>query len=99
MKLDLKIITQKIQPATTFAKKYTKFIFVILMLFIFTFLVFRINEFSRQEPTEDAVTEKLKTVQAPKLDKDIIQKINQLQDQNIQVQSLFDHARDNPFNE
>lgn len=99
MKLDIKDIAAKIQPALQFVKHYATFIFVLVLLFIFGFFVFRINQFSRIEPTEDAVGEKLQTVQRPKIDQAVLEKIEQLKGQNIQVQSLFDQARSNPFSE
>ena len=99
MKLDLKALSDKIQPALLFIKRYVVFVFAMAMLVIFGFFVLRINQLSRLEPTDDAVTEKLQTVQRPKIDPAVLTKIEQLQDQNIQVQSLFDQARSNPFTE
>ncbi len=99
MKLDLKDITSKIQPGLDFVKRYTTFMFFIAMLFIAMFLVYRINQFNRLEPSDDAVTEKLQTVQRPKLDPEVLKTIQQLQDQNVEVKSLFDQARNNPFSE
>lgn len=99
MKLDLKSLLAKLNKALEFIKRYIVFIFIVIMLMIFGFFVFRINQFSRTEPTEEAVNEKLQTVQRPKIDKSVLDKIQQLQDQNIQVHSLFEQARNNPFNE
>lgn len=99
MKLDFKDLPAKIRPALQFVKRYVVFIFVIIILLIFGFFVFRINQFSQTEPDETAVQEKLQTVQRPKIDQAVIDKIQQLQDQNIQIQSLFDQARNNPFSE
>lgn len=99
MKFDVKNLLSKIQPALQFAKRYLVFVFFVAMLVIFGFFVFRINQFSQQEPPEDAVTEKLKTVPRPRIDQDALTKIEQLEDQNIEVQTLFDEARKNPFNE
>lgn len=99
MKLEIKNILSKIRPVTEFLKRYMVFIFVLVMLGIFGFFIFRINQFSRAEPSETAVEEKLKTVQRPKIDPAVIEKIQLLRDQNIQIQSLFDQARRNPFSE
>jgi hypothetical protein len=99
MKLEVKDIPRKLLPLLRFFKTYAVFGFVLVILCLFGFLVFRINQFNRQEPDEDAVTEKLQTVQRPRIDQDALDKIQQLEDQNIQVKSLFRSARDNPFNE
>lgn len=99
MKIELKTLPEKLQPLFQFVKKYVVFMFFVGMLVIFAFLVYRINQYSSKAPTEDDVQGKLQTVQRPKIDPAVVEKIEQLQSQNIQVQSLFDHARDNPFNE
>ncbi len=99
MKLELKDLPDKLAPVIRFVKQYMVFLFILVFLFIFGFFVFRINQYSRIEPSETAVEEKLQTVQRPRIDQAVLDKVEQLQDQNIQVQSLFDQARNNPFNE
>ncbi len=99
MKLLIKSIPDKIMPTLRFLRRYAKFIFLITFLIIYTFLVLRINLLNRQEPSDSAVAEKLKVVQRPKIDQDILNKIQELQDQNVEVQTLFKQARDNPFSE
>lgn len=97
MNLEVKDLSSKIIPALLAAKKYLVFIFFIAVLIIYGYLVFHINTLASQEPQEDAVIERLKTVQRPKIDEDALNKIQQLEDQNIEVQTLFQQARDNPF--
>ncbi len=78
-------------------QKYVGFIFIIGTLLIYAFLVFRISTLAQMEPTEDAVLENTKNVKRLKLDQNSISKIEELEDQSIGVQSLFETARDNPF--
>lgn len=99
MNLEVKDITAKIIPALQGLKRYIVFIFIITVLMVYGYLVFHINTLATQEPDESAITERLKTVQRPKIDQDALNKIQQLQDQNVQVQTLFQQARDNPFAE
>lgn len=99
MNIDLKKISGYLMRPVQFVKQYAVFIFIMGILFISVFFVFRINQYSRMEPTDDAIDQKLQTVQRPKVDQSVLDKIQQLQDQNVQVQTLFDQARDNPFNE
>ena len=98
-KFSLKELPAKLSPAISFVMRYVVFVYIIGMLLIFGFFVFRINQFTHTEPPDDAVQEKLQTVQRPRLDKSVLDKIQDLESQNIQVQSLFDQARNNPFNE
>jgi hypothetical protein len=97
--LDLKTITQKIIPAWKFAKRYSQFLYFILLAILAGYLLWHINSLSRSEPSDDEVTSKLKTVQRPNVDQKALTQIQQLQDQNVDVQSLFLHARENPFSE
>lgn len=99
MKIEISKLTDKLQAALVFIRRYVVFIFIIGLLTILTFFVFRINQYTQKEPTEDEFTSRLQTVQRPKIDQSVLDKIQQLQDQNVQVQSLFDQARDNPFSE
>lgn len=99
MNIDLKQFPEKIMPVLQKILRYKTMIFFILLSLIFGYLVFSINNYAKIEPTEDAVNEKLTTVQRPKIDEKAIKKIQQLEDQNVQVQSLFKNARDNPFSE
>lgn len=99
MNLELKELPTKLKPMLDFLKRYVKFIFFITMILLAGFLVFRINHFSNQKPSEDAVAERLQGAQRPRIDQTVIDKIQLLQDQNIEVKSLFDQARNNPFAE
>lgn len=99
MNIEVKQILPKFLALIEKLKKYTVVIFIVVVALVFGFLVLRIKNYSSTEPTEEAVTEKLTTVQRPKIDKNAISKIQQLEDQNVEVQSLFEQARDNPFSE
>jgi len=92
-------LTTKLSPALSFIKRYLTFSVIILFLASYAFLVYRINTLASREPTDDEITSALKALPLPKVDQPTINKIQQLQDQNVQVQSLFEQARNNPFSE
>ena len=97
--LDLKAIPAKLTPILGWAKRYVAMMFIACLVGACGFLLLRVNSLASGEPDDDAVAERLKTVQRPKLDQAAVDKIQQLKDQNIEVQSLFDQARQNPFAE
>lgn len=97
--LNIKEIPAKLSPVLHVARRYLSIIFIACFVLAYGFLVLRINTLARGEPADDAVAEKLKTVQRPKLDQDAVDKIEQLQDQNVDAQALFNQARQNPFSE
>ncbi|MDB5185949.1 MAG: hypothetical protein JWL85_472 [Candidatus Saccharibacteria bacterium] len=97
--LDLKTLPATLLPLLNKVKRYVVIIFIGVVVLVYGFLVLRINTFAQTEPTDEAVTERLKAVQRPKIDADALEKIQQLEDQNVEVQTLFKQARDNPFSE
>lgn len=97
MNIEVKDLGEKLIALTGSLKKYLVFIFIMIVLSVYGYLVFYINVLATTEPDEDLVTERLKTVQRPRIDENALNKIKQLEDQNVQVQTLFQEARDNPF--
>ena len=97
--LDISSIVSKLGTIKQKASKYLTLAFIVLVLGMYSFLVFRINNLISSDPSDDAVTEKLQTVQRPKIDQSAVDKIQQLQDNSTDVQTLFKAARENPFQE
>lgn len=97
MSLDIKEIPKKAAGIFKKASKYGVFIFVILVLCAYSFVVFRINSLAAHEPEDEIVNDRLNNLRRPKIDQDTINKIQQLEETNVQVKALFDQARDNPF--
>lgn len=97
LNLDVKSVGSKFKKLLRSLGKYATFIFILVVLLAYSFIVIRIRTLANHEPTDDVVAERLKTLKRPKIDQATIDKIKQLQDTNVQVKALFDHARDNPF--
>jgi hypothetical protein len=97
MKIDIKSLPTTLRRLLKKLQHYSAFVFIIAVLGVYSFLVFQIGQLSGNEPDDDTVSEQLKTAPRIKIDQDSINKIKQLEDQNIGVQSLFKTARDNPF--
>jgi len=97
--LDLKDIPAQFLALFQKIRRYSTFIFVIGLFLVFSFLVYRINALNSLSPSDADISAKLKTVQQPVINSALITKIQQLQDNSVQVQSLFNSARNNPFQE
>lgn len=99
MMQQLQALYIKLMPALKLVRHYL--VFGVFMVFMLTYvlLMLRINQLSAVEPTDDQVNNKLQTIQRPTVDQQTLSKIQQLQDENIQVRTLFDQARQNPFSE
>lgn len=99
MKLSPADLIAKLQPAYLVAKKYGAFIFILVFLGSYVYLVQHIGHLIQDEPSQSASDEGLKPVSRLKVDQDAVKKITELENQNIEVKSLFEQARQNPFTE
>lgn len=99
MKLELKDIPETIKPYLARLRKYLALVVFMIFMGMYGFLVLRINTLASAKPSDAAVTEKLKTVQRPRVDERAAEKMQKLEDQNVSIQTLFNEARQNPFAE
>lgn len=97
-KIDIKI-TNKIVPLLKWLAKHHAVIVIICVLGLYTWLVAYINILNRREPSEEVYAEKLQTIKKPTISKSVIDKLTELEDNNVEIKSLFREARDNPFKE
>lgn len=73
-------------------------IFVVIVAVLYGFLAVRIQTLANIEPDESAVASKSAPAR-PVIDQATLNKIQQLQDNSVNVRTLFDQARQNPFQE
>ncbi len=97
--IDMKQLATYARLALDKLRRYSTFIFIITILLIYAFLIVRINILTQAEPDDSTITEQSNTVKRLKIDQNSIDKIEELEDQSIEVKSLFKDARDNPFKE
>ena len=97
MKLNITSILSKISSFFKVLRRFAALIFILAAVFTYSFMVWRIRLLANREPSEDAVTTAVAQVKRPKIDQKAVNKIQQLQDTNVQVKALFKQARDNPF--
>ena len=95
--IDKRRLLKKIKEVFRKNRSYASFVFFICILLIYTFLVYQISQLTLSEPSEAEVTQQVQSAGRIRIDQQSLDKIQQLQDQNVQVQSLFESARDNPF--
>lgn len=97
MKLDTKKLLSQLNTIKNFIVRWAVIIFIVGTALVFVFLIFRISSLSNYEPTDDQIEERLSATNAVRLDSDAVQKIEELQDRNISLESLFNNGRANPF--
>ena len=98
-KLELQSLKPRLHKLLQWLKRYYVVLGVVFVAVIYGWLVVQINVLNRREPTDADVAAKLQSIKQPKIDQKIVDKIQQLQDNSTEVQSIFKSARDNPFQE
>ncbi len=72
-------------------------LFLLLVVGVYGFIVWRISTLQQVQPNLDAVSSKLQD--STHIDQATITKVKQLQDNSVNVNALFNKARNNPFQE
>jgi UDP-N-acetylglucosamine pyrophosphorylase len=96
-KIDIKQIPSQIKRFIYKFKKFIVPVFLLLVLSVNGFLIFRINQYSSQEPSIEQLSQQQNAIKRIIVDEQSIDKILKLEKRNIAVKSLFKEARDNPF--
>jgi hypothetical protein len=83
-----------------FFKKFMEMripLFVLLVAAVYAFVVWRISALQAVQPNLDAINSQLQS--STNINKATVAKIQQLQDNSVNVKALFNQARQNPFQE
>ena len=99
LNISIKDIPTQLKRAAKKAQRYLGIACALFILGVYGFLILKISSASKADPPQDAVTAQLGASKRLKIDQQSVDKIQQLKDQNVNVQSLFETARDNPFSE
>ncbi len=81
------------------ALKHAPFAVIIVVLFCFLFMVYKINQLASAEPSPDSESTAALSTKIPTIDSKAIKQIQDLEQNSPEVHSLFDAARNNPFQE
>lgn len=99
MKNNITNIIDKLRPFSAFFRTHRVALFIVAFLAIYSFLVIQINMLADREPAAAALAAKKQTAKRLTIDQVSIDRILRLEQENIEVKTLFQEARDNPFDE
>jgi hypothetical protein len=99
MSLSIAVVRERAGQVLQKLHKYALILFMLFLLCVYGFLTYRIYTLHQISADPSQVSQKLKTAGVPKIDEDVLHKIERLQDNSVEVQALFDQARQNPFQE
>jgi len=95
--LDIKALQATVQKFFKAESKHAVFLAIMLVLIVYLFVVWRISKLAIAEPSDDQTASAQS--QIPKIDKTAIDQIQSLEQNSPEIHSLFDSARNNPFQE
>lgn len=96
-KLDLKSLIAKAGLGVEKVRRFSFILFISFVAILYGFIIFRINSLSNAQPSSESVSSQVKAAQVPHIDKSVVKQIESLNDNSVNVQTLFNKARSNPF--
>ena len=94
---DLKVLLQKSGNIVAAVKPYSAVLFVVLFALVYAFVVLRISSLSNAPVDDSAVTDQVKASPSLRIDPQAVQQLESLKDNSVNVQTLFEDQRTNPF--
>ena len=79
--------------------RYRVLLFIVAIAGVYGYVVFEINTFTSLQPNSETITSQLSNIRPPKIDQAVVKQLQALQDNSVSVKSLFERARNNPFEE
>ena len=95
--LDLNSIKKQAAKFIKVESRHSAFLGIMIVLIAYLFVVWQISKLATAEPSSDETA--LAETHIPKVDKQAINQIQSLEQNNTDIHSLFDSARNNPFQE
>lgn len=96
-KPDIKQQLQSVIAKGSGLRKYGWLALLILMALLYGYVFLKINSFLNTAPSASAISSNLKTSVSPAINTNVVTELNQLQNNSVSVQALFNQARSNPF--
>jgi hypothetical protein len=95
--LSLKQLQQSLRRTVKVLSRYSAILFFLLISSVYGFVIFRINTFVSAQPSQSDIDAQSTTTTIPRVDPKIAEQLQSLEDNSVNVQTLFDQARNNPF--
>lgn len=99
MKLDTAAILAKLTVITAVLRKHAPVLCFVVFGVLYGYILVTVSGLSGQEPSQPEIDKQLKAVARPKIDRNVAETMEGLKERNVNIQAIFDQARDNPFSE
>ena len=99
MRLDSATLTENLRNMLRTIIRYRVLLFVVVVSVVYGYVVYMIGSLGSAQPSPASEDTSATNISVPKIDQSIVTQLQTLRDNNVSVQTLFEQARDNPFNE
>jgi hypothetical protein len=96
--IDLKDLPKQLSALGHKSAPYVPILFFILVAITYGFILLRITTLSNAQPSDTEISTKVSEL-TPHIDKTAASQLQSLENNNVNVQTLFNQARANPFGE
>jgi hypothetical protein len=96
-KFDIKSLRVKAGAALQKAQRFSLVLFICFIALLYGYVMLRINTLSNTQPTPESVSSQVKAAGLPHIDESVVQQLESLHNNSVNVQALFNDARNNPF--
>jgi hypothetical protein len=97
-KPDLKSLLSTANRDLAVARRFSVVGFIVFTALLYGFLFTRISDLSDAQPSSDSVTGQVQAAGVPHIDQAVVKQLESLHDNSVNVRTLFNEARSNPFN-
>lgn len=95
--LDLKSVKSQARKLLKLEVRHAAFLVIMIILTVYLVTVWRIGQLATAEPSAEDQAAAQTTGKLLRVDEEAIKQIQELEHRNINIQSLFNEARKNPF--
>src|SRR5690606_29527860 len=92
-------LLEQFQIIGAYVQRYLVVITITIFALLCGYLLMKATSLTSAEPDPSAKTEETQAVARPRVEEKIVNTILGLEDRNVQVQTIFENARENPFME
>jgi hypothetical protein len=97
--IDTASLKKQLQGVTDLIHRYKSLLFFLVITSLYGYIIWRINALSTAPPSQADVSSTESTAKQPRIQQSTITRLQNLQDNSVRVQSIFNDARNNPFQE
>lgn len=94
--MDLKALPAQLRQLGQKTQRYSVLLFVIFVAGVYGFMSYKIYTLSSPATDTSAVDTQVTSL-TPRIDAETVRQLESLEDNSVNVQTLFDKARKNPF--